>query len=114
MASTWSRVLEEFQAESQVPGPVAPWARILNRKIQGVVETTRRPLLVYASACTTSGKNYSPAHLQIDESDKVGFHDTVERVEGPNLDIMIHSPGGFAEAAETIVEEIRRKFGNVM
>lgn len=37
----------------------------------------------------------------------------LERLEGPNLDILIHSPGGFAEAAETIVEEIRRKFGHV-
>jgi hypothetical protein len=113
MPSTWTRILEEFQAESQIAAPIAPWARVLQRKIQRVAEVTRRPLLIYASACTTSGKNYSPAHLQIDASDKVGFHDVLERLEGPNLDIVIHSPGGFAEAAETIVEEIRRKFGHV-
>ena len=37
----------------------------------------------------------------------------IEGLEGPNLDILIHSPGGFAEATETLVEEIRRKFSHV-
>src|SRR4029077_972851 len=37
----------------------------------------------------------------------------LEDVSGPKLDIMIHSPGGSAEATETIVEEIRRKFERV-
>jgi len=113
MASTWSRILEEYNAERQVPGPKAFWARVLNRKIQRLGELTNRPLLIYASACTTSGKRYSPAHLQIDASDKIGFHDMIEPLEGPNIDIIIHSPGGFADAVETIVEEIRRKFGHV-
>lgn len=99
--------------EQALPGPRAFWARIFTRKIQRVVQHTNRPLLVYGSACTASGKQYSPAHLQIDPSDKIGFHDVLERLEGPNVDIIIHSPGGFAEAAETIVEEIRRKFGHV-
>lgn len=113
MPSTWSRLLEEYNAEQRQPGPRAPWARVLSRKIQRVIELTGRPLVIYGSACTTSGKQYSPAHLQLDYSDKISFHDIIERLEGPNLDIIIHSPGGFAEAAETIVEEIRRKFGNV-
>lgn len=113
MASTWSRILDELKAEQEHPGPRAPWARVLTRKIQRIVGLTNRPLLIYASACTTSGKHYSPAHLQIDASDKIGFTDVLERLEGPNLDIIIHSPGGFAEAAETIVEEIRRKFSHV-
>lgn len=113
MASTWSRVLEEFNEEQRRPGPKAPWSRILERKVQRVVELTNRPLLIYASACTASAKPYSPAHLQIDPSDKIGFRDTLEALEGPALDMIIHSPGGFAEAAEAIVEEIRRKFGQV-
>lgn len=113
MASTWSRILDEFNAESRRPGPQAPWARVLNRKVQRVVQLTNRSLLIYGTACTTSGKQYSPAHLQIDHSDKIGFHDMLEPLQGPNLDIIVHSAGGFAEAAETIVEEIRRKFGHV-
>ncbi len=37
----------------------------------------------------------------------------LEDLSGPKVDILIHSPGGFAEPTETIVEEIRRKFGFV-
>lgn len=113
MPSTWSRVLEEWNAERAIPGAKADWARVLKRKIDLVVEVTGRPLVIYASACTTSGKQYSPQHLQIDPSDKVGFHDILEQLDGPNVDVLIHSPGGYAEAAETLVEEIRQKFSHV-
>jgi serine dehydrogenase proteinase len=116
MASTWSDILNQFMSEQQrpgAPGETAPWARVLNRCIAEVKGITNRPLLVYASACTTSGKRYPPEHLQIDPSDKIGFHDVLERLPGPNVDILIHSPGGFAEATETIVEEIRQKYNNV-
>jgi hypothetical protein len=68
---------------------------------------------VYGSACTAAGKHLPPGHIQIDPSDKIGFHDTLEQLEGPSLDFILHSPGGYAEAAETIVEEIRRKFDYV-
>jgi hypothetical protein len=37
----------------------------------------------------------------------------LEALSGPKLDVLIHSPGGYADAAETIVEELRRKFGHV-
>lgn len=113
MASTWSRIFEEFNVERQRPGPVAFWARILTRKIQPIIELTKRPLIIYGSACTSSGKKYSAAHLQIDQSDMIGFQSVMEGLEGPNLDIVIHSPGGFPEATESIVESIRRRFSNV-
>jgi Serine dehydrogenase proteinase len=113
LASTWAKVLEEVTAEQKIPGPKAPWARVLARKIKAVVDHTKRPLVIYGSGCTTSGKQYSPQHLQIDPSDKIGFHDVLEGLAGPNVDIVLHSPGGFAEAAEAIVEAIRQKFSHV-
>lgn len=113
MASTWSKVLEEFTAETRIPGPKAAWARVFARKVDAVATLTGRPLVVYGTACTSSGKPVSAEQLQIDPSDKIGFHDVIERLSGPNLDVILHSPGGFVEAAESIVEEIRRKFGHV-
>lgn len=113
MSSTWSKILEEFNAEHQTPGTKAPWARVLGRKVDAVAVLTGRPLVIYGSACTSSGKQVTPQQLQIDPSDKIGFHDVIERLSGPNLDIILHSPGGFVEATESIVEEIRRKFSHV-
>ena len=51
--------------------------------------------------------------LQIDVSDKIAFHNMLEALDGPKLDVLLQSPGGFPDATETIVEEIRRKFGHV-
>src|SRR5438445_1821942 len=113
---TWSRILEEWNREHQIPsapGSRAPWARLFYRKVQQLTAITQRPLIVYASACTASAKQLPPGHIQIDPSDKIGFHDMLEQLEGPNLDLILHSPGGYAEATETIVEEIRRKFDHV-
>ncbi|MHB8656274.1 MAG: SDH family Clp fold serine proteinase [Terriglobia bacterium] len=46
----------------------------------------------------------------IDFSDKIGFKTVTDSIEAPNLDILIHSPGGYAEAAESIVHQLRAKF----
>ena len=118
MSSTWSKISNEWNDEQakekqKKPGEPAAWATLLKRKITGLVELTGRPLFIYGSACTVSGKRRSPAHLQIDASDKIGFHDILESLTGPNIDILIHSPGGSPEATETLVEEIRRKFDSV-
>jgi hypothetical protein len=114
--SIWDSVLIEFGKLNQQglqPGTRAPWARLLEPKVKRVVDHTGVPLIIYASACTSSALKCPPALLQIDPSDKIPFHSMLEVLSGPKLDVLIHSPGGYAEATETIVEEIRRKFGYV-
>ncbi len=131
--SIWDSVLTEFNQlvaqEQQLrmtspPGtPVkAAWAILVESKIKRVHERTSIPLIVYASACTAPAGKAPPQLLQIDVSDKIAFHSMLEALslptpaaspDGPKLDILLQSPGGFPAATETIVEEIRRKFGHV-
>ena len=114
--SIWDSVLNEFTKLNQQglqPGVRVPWARLLEPRIKRVFDLTGIPLIIYASACTSSGAKCPPVLLQIDPSDKIPFHSMLEALSGPKLDVLIHSPGGYAEATETIVEEIRRKFGYV-
>jgi hypothetical protein len=114
--SVWDSVHTEFTAAQQVPrapGTKAYWADIIEAKIRRVCDLTGAPLIVYASACTAAAGKAAPELLPIDNSDKVGFHSMLEDLAGPKLDVLIHSPGGMAEAAESIVEEIRRKFNHV-
>ena len=113
MPSTWNRILEELQAEEKRSGFIAPWARLLRVKVNAITAFTKRPLIIYGSACTVSGKGVPPAKLQIDSSDYVGFHEMLEGLTGPNLDVIVHSPGGYPDATESIVEMIRRKFSHV-
>ncbi len=114
--SVWNSVLTEWNqyiTQPLIPGTRAPWARLVGPRIQRVSEYTGIPLIVYASACTAPARKAASDLLQIDASDKTPFHSMLEGVEGPRLDVLVHSPGGYAPATETIVEEIRRKFGTV-
>jgi hypothetical protein len=49
----------------------------------------------------------------LDFSDKLAFADITEHIEGTELDIMLHSPGGRAEAVESIVDQLRRRFTDI-
>ncbi len=106
--STWSRVLVEMQA-SGVPN--APDV-IRRQKIRNVEGITGRPLIIYATAWTTT-KNLPPHVLQMDLSDVTGFRDVTESIQGTQIDVLLSTPGGLAEAAESIVDLLRARFTSV-
>lgn len=111
MQSTWSRVLNEIQTQVKL-NPSAPDS-IRRAKIAAVEEISGRPLIVYATAWTTPGKNIPQELLQIDFSDKTGFREVTEQLTGQELDVLLHSPGGLAEATQAIVEHLRERFTSV-
>ncbi|MGA2267447.1 MAG: serine protease [Bryobacteraceae bacterium] len=118
--SPWSDALEELKAEiareqqqGPRPGSKAAWAKFLGKKVKVVADFTGRPLVVYATACTSSGKQVPMGGLQIDFSDKIGFSEVVHGLKGHSLDFLIHSPGGSPEAAESIIESLRSKFAHI-
>lgn len=120
LSSAWSEALEELQRgaarearQPLKPGEKAAWATVLYSRVRAVSDHSGRPLVVYATACTSSAKQVPPGGLQIDASDKIGFYEVTHAIKGNVLDLMIHSPGGFPEAAETIVETIRSRFSHV-
>lgn len=118
--STWNRVFNETQqrgAEDQQnpprPGQVSRLDQYRRGKIAAIEQVTRRPLIVYATACTTSGKSVASEMLMLDTSDKIGFRTITDSIDGPNLDILIHSPGGYPDATESIVQQLRGKYSNI-
>jgi hypothetical protein len=94
-------------------GSKASWAKVLGKRVRALADYTGRPCLVYATACTASGKQLPPGSLQIDFSDKIGFHEITQSLGATPIDLMIHSPGGFPEATESIVEALRAKFPHI-
>src|SRR5579862_3680625 len=110
MPAIWNRILAELnslqlQDAQNPPPPGAPNStdRYRRAKIAAVEQVTGRPLVVYATSCTSPGKNIRADMLMLDFSDKVGFQAATESIRGDNLDILLHSPGGFAPAVESIV-----------
>lgn len=67
-----------------------------------------RAILVFASALTKAR-----APIAIDYDDIVPINDQISNLTGDKIDIILETPGGYAEIAEQIVEYIRGKFKDV-
>ncbi len=73
---------------------------------------TGRAVILYSSAWLEA-RDLPPATVSISLQDMVGFMEVVSNVEEDELDLIVHSPGGSAEAAEAIVEYLRTRFKHV-
>src|SRR5271155_4796595 len=113
--SQWVEAQAELQREAQAdrPGAKASWAKVLYKRVKALVDYTGRPCIIYASACTTAGKQLLPGSLQIDFSDKLGFSEVTRSLGAGPVDLILHSPGGLPEAAESIVESLCAKFPHI-
>lgn len=69
---------------------------------------THRPVIVYAANQIAQNIPNS-----LDNSDITPFSDLTRTVPGKAIDVMLHSPGGLAEAAERIVHLLRARFDSV-
>lgn len=67
--------------------------------IKEIERLTGRRLLVYVADTNKRNGTLGP-------DDKTGFSDLIQDIEDENVDIMINSPGGFAEVTEIIVGEL--------
>lgn len=54
-----------------------------------------------------------PADIQIGLGDIQGLMEAVSNVEERELDLVLHSPGGSAEAAESVVAYLRKRFDHL-
>lgn len=67
-----------------------------------------RDVLVYASDLTKGN-----AAISIDYSDLLPFQDQLANLNGDKIDIILETPGGFAEVVEDLVKLIRNKYEKV-
>ncbi|HTU70329.1 MAG TPA: hypothetical protein VMF11_08385 [Candidatus Baltobacteraceae bacterium] len=74
--------------------------------IKKIEAATERRLLVYVADIK---KPQSSLTLE----DKTGFSDLIDGVEVDGVDVLVNSPGGFAEVAESIVEMLRAKYKSI-
>ena len=69
---------------------------------------TGRPVIVYAANI-----NVPNIPNSLDHTDLTPFSDLTRTVAGDSIDVLLHSPGGLAEAAERIVYLLRARFKSV-
>jgi len=77
---------------------------------------TKRNVILFATAFGSKKlaiQQIPDFFISITQEDIQGFMSAIHETKGGKLDIIIHNPGGSAEAAEQIVSYLRKKFTNI-
>lgn len=87
---------------------------VRRKYIKELSDYSGRDTIIYITAYTT-GKmgNIPPALVSVMNDDIHGFMSAVNGLKNDKLDLIIHSPGGSAEAAEQIVNYLRAKYKHI-
>jgi hypothetical protein len=114
---SWGEIAKEIATvdRSQLSAGVSEFDFVRRKYLVGMHALTGRATILYATKWTTpaSGQGIPPGMLSIGPNDIHGFMEAVHGLTGPNLDLIMHSPGGSPEAAEAIVLYLRSKFDRI-
>jgi hypothetical protein len=107
-------VFQEMVAAGPAKGVVADLDGIRRQKIAAVEAITGRPLVIYVVDIQNPQKTGNNGLLSLlNFSDKDGFTEATRKIDGENLDVLIQSLGGLAEAVESIVAMLRARFKHI-
>lgn len=104
--------MAEIQQGLTQGGP-PPLDQIRRKYLTSLFAHTNREVILYATKWTQSDPNVSPGLVSIVDEDLQGLMEVVHGLSGPDLDLIIHSPGGSPEAAEMLVSYLRSKFEHI-
>ena len=108
---TWGEILRELN-ETAAPDGTPDCDTVRRKYLKRLHSLTGRAAILYASAWFES-RPIPPAELQIAPPDVGGLMEAVSNIRENELDLILHSPGGSAEAAETLVEYLRKRFDHI-
>lgn len=104
----WGDILQEINGAADPNGNVDIDA-IRFKYITKVTSITGRPLVVYAADWLNKGG----PQTSMDLGDMVGLMEVFRDQTSRELDLILHSPGGSAEACDRLVRYMRSKFDHV-
>lgn len=105
---SWGEILSELHRSTPFGG--APDFDGVRRKYLGELGRYQgRNIILYA----TDWFNKPGPLASITLEDMQGMMEVCRGVRGPALDLILHSPGGSAEATASIVRYLRRKFTDI-
>jgi len=114
---TWGEILTEVQGAAQqlhAQGvtSVNPFDLVRRKYLGAVAAHTKRSTILYTTAWLSNPVAPVPL-VSLTDDDMLGFMEAVQGLDGPNLDLIVHSPGGAVSAAEQVVEYLRTKFEHI-
>ena len=109
---TWSDILNELKSELE-KGNAAAGDTVRRKYLAELAQYTHRNTILYATKWTQPAPDVPPEFVSITDEDTQGFMEVVYGLKGNSLDLIVHSPGGSAEATEAIVSYLRSKFSDI-
>jgi membrane-bound ClpP family serine protease len=104
---SWGEILAELQQpENRLPTGLPDWDKVRRRYFAALAALTGRPVIIYYTDWFGKG---GPA-TSITLEDMQGMMEVCKDVNGPAVDVLLHSPGGSPEATASIVRYLRTKF----
>lgn len=109
---TWSEILSEITGALPTQGPVV-FDRVRRNYLVRLAQHTGRNTILYATKWTQPGVA-DASLVSITPEDVQGLMEVVHGLDGNSgLDLVLHSPGGSPDAAESIVHYLRSKFRSI-
>src|SRR5437588_1731721 len=105
----WGEILTEINASAAASGGQPDLDGIRRKYLTQLHQLTGRDTIVYATDWLRGAQPMS----SIDLGDMQGMMEVCQGLAGPDLDVILHSPGGSAEATASIVRYLRGKFSEI-
>jgi len=105
----WGEIHAEVTASAAANGGRPDFDGIRRKYLSRLHQLTGRDTIVYATDWLRGAQPLS----SIDLGDMQGMMEVCQGLKGPGLDVILHSPGGSAEATASIVRYLRGKFSEV-
>lgn len=113
MTASYQSIEKELAQHKTAVG-TPDWDVVRRQKLKDLEAHTKRVVLVYAVDFLNSEKVRAAGQdIQIQFSDKDGFFEITNKLADEAVDVILHSPGGLPEAAESLVAMLRNKFKHV-
>jgi ClpP class serine protease len=109
---TWGEILRELQQTSLGNRPI-DFDGVRRKYLLQLQQHTHRNTILYATKWLQPDVGISPEIVSVTDEDMEGLMESVHGMTGTSLDLIIHSPGGSAEAAEALVTYLRSKFTDI-
>ena len=106
---SWGEILTELQQAAATGGGVPPFDTIRRKYIAQLHQRTGRDTILYTTRWLDG--NYPGTSIALE--DMQGMMEVCRGLTGPSLDLILHSPGGSAEATASLVRYLRRKFTDI-
>lgn len=112
--ASWNAVRIELEKRPKLPNGATDFDKFRREKYAAVEKITSRPLLVYATDFLNKEKiRACGGDVEIDLTDRDGFLEITQALGDKAADVILYSPGGLAEAADSIVQILRSKFDHI-